>query len=240
MRPNEWIEALNKISATEEMPITLQGGEPTKHEGFYDIVNYINKPMDLLTNLQFDVDEFMKYVSPEKFKRNAPYPAIRVSYHPQQMSLQNTMGKLMMLKMNGYQVGIYTIDHPDYEGQNYKLKLACEVLEIKCKSKPLLGMYKGKLHGVYKYEGAVNSKRKECMCKPSELIIAPDGNIHHCHYSLYSNSISGKNILSHDFEPTNEFLHCINYGKCNPCDIKITTNRLQVFGHTSVEIKDVT
>ena len=30
---------------------------------------------------------------------------------------------------------------------------------------------------------------------------------------------------------------CDVYGHCNPCDIKVKTNRFQEFGHTSVQIE---
>ncbi|MBU4342850.1 MAG: hypothetical protein KKG21_02450, partial [Candidatus Omnitrophica bacterium] len=35
------------------------------------------------------------------------------------------------------------------------------------------------------------------------------------------------------------FRPCDWFGHCNPCDIKIKTNRRQVYGWTSVEIKDI-
>ncbi|KPK74703.1 MAG: hypothetical protein AMJ79_13360, partial [Phycisphaerae bacterium SM23_30] len=44
-------------------------------------------------------------------------------------------------------------------------------------------------------------------------------------------------ILDPDYQMIGEFLPCDCYGHCNPCDVKIKTNRLQQFGHTSVTIK---
>ena len=35
------------------------------------------------------------------------------------------------------------------------------------------------------------------------------------------------------------FKECRYYGKCNPCDVKVKTNRFQIFGHTSVEIRNI-
>jgi hypothetical protein len=32
---------------------------------------------------------------------------------------------------------------------------------------------------------------------------------------------------------------CYNFGDCNPCDVKIKTNRFQEYGHTSVEIINI-
>src|SRR3990167_2949137 len=87
MSARDWIVALNRIEARDDLPITLQGGEPTVHPAFYEIINAVNKPMDLLTNCMFNIDEFIAKVPTWKFKRNAPYASIRISYHPEQVSL---------------------------------------------------------------------------------------------------------------------------------------------------------
>jgi len=36
-----------------------------------------------------------------------------------------------------------------------------------------------------------------------------------------------------------EYRECYFYGDCNPCDVKIKTNRFQQYGHTSVDIIDI-
>ena len=36
-----------------------------------------------------------------------------------------------------------------------------------------------------------------------------------------------------------EYRDCYVYGDCNPCDVKVKTNRFQQFGHTSVDIIDI-
>ena len=59
----EWIKGLNKLNMND-ISITLGGGEPTKHKDFYKIINGIEHKIDLLTNLDFNVDEFIDKVSP--------------------------------------------------------------------------------------------------------------------------------------------------------------------------------
>ena len=85
----QWVKALNRITSRDDLPITIQGGEPTLHKDFIYMVNHIREDLniDLLTNLQFDVDSFIEQVNPDRLKRNAPYASIRVSYHPAQMNL---------------------------------------------------------------------------------------------------------------------------------------------------------
>jgi len=36
-----------------------------------------------------------------------------------------------------------------------------------------------------------------------------------------------------------EYRDCKFYGDCNPCDIKVKTNRFQQSGHTSVDIINI-
>ena len=57
----EWTKGLNKINFGE-MALTLGGGEPTKHPEFFKILNGLRRDtkVDLLTNLSFDVDEFIE------------------------------------------------------------------------------------------------------------------------------------------------------------------------------------
>ena len=86
MTPDEWVEAANRLVLRDDLPLTLQGGEPTLHKGFYTIVNNVKKEikMDLLTNMMFDVDRFIQEVPVWRFTRQAPYAPIRVSFHPGQ------------------------------------------------------------------------------------------------------------------------------------------------------------
>ena len=237
MSADEWVGVLNRLPATDELPITLQGGEPTLHPEFYDIVSQVNKPMDLLTNLSFDVDTFMRHVSPLTFKREAPYPAIRVSFHPEYHNVNDVVKKVRKLLTHGYQVGLYLVDHPSNSEVKEVLKFACEVFDIDFRVKEFLGMWKGKMYGTFKYDGAVNGDRlRECMCKTSELLIAPDGGIHRCHSDLYELSNSVGNIVDVRKEIKFEYLPCDKFGACNPCDVKVTTNRFQQYGHTSVDV----
>ncbi len=42
--------------------------------------------------------------------------------------------------------------------------------------------------------------------------------------------------MDENFELEERFRECDVFGHCNPCDVKLKTNRFQEFGHTSVEI----
>ena len=94
-------------------------------------------------------------------------------------------------------------------------------------------------HGNYKYPKAVNGKRKKARCKPSELLIAPDGRLFRCHYDLYHGVNSYGHILDEEVSLPTDFLPCDNMGLCNPCDIKCKFNRFQELGHCAVTIKEI-
>ena len=110
----EWIKSANRLVLRDDLPLTFQGGEPTLHNGFYKIVNEVKKEikMDLLTNMVFDVEEFIKNVPIWRFLREAPYAAIRVSYHPGQNDINDLIKKTLKMQeaSRTYGVGVKSVD----------------------------------------------------------------------------------------------------------------------------------
>lgn len=246
MRPEEWIAAANRLVLRDDLPLTLQGGEPTLYNGFYRIVNEVKETikMDLLTNMYFYVDEFIKKVPVQRFTREAPYAAIRVSYHPGQNDIDELIKKTFKLQDAGFRVGIYSLKSPDPEFKKRvnEAKERCLKQGIDFRYKEFIGEWSGKLHGTYKYDGSVlGAEMKNCECRTTELIVDPAGYVYRCHADLYKGRSPIAHILDEDFneESLSMFRDCDKYGDCNPCDVKIKTNRFQIFGHTSVEIRNV-
>ena len=238
----EWVKAANRIISRPDLPITMQGGEPSLHPDFYYILNNIKPELhiDILTNLQFDVEEFMKKVRPERIKRDAPYASIRVSYHPEVMELGPLAEKVRRLLDGGYSVGIWGVMHPSQEEEILRAKEFCRSLGIDFRLKEFLGEYKGRIYGTYRYPGACEGKAtREVMCRTTELIVGPGGGVYRCHSDLYEGRPPVGDITDPEFQIEDVFRPCSVYGRCNPCDIKVKTNRFQIFGHTSVEITDM-
>ena len=244
MTGGEWIAGLSRLVNLERadgvVPVTLQGGEPSVHKDFYEILNGVPERirLDILTNLWFDVDEMIRKVDPGRLRREAPYASIRVSYHPGQVEVDDLLAQTQRLLAAGFHIGIWAVMHPDQAEHVLAVQERAQREGIDFRTKEFLGWAHGKLYGEYKYPEACSLEvSEEVLCRTTELILGPDGGIYRCHHDLYEQYEPVGHILYPDFEMTGEFLHCDCYGHCNPCDIKVKTNRLQHFGHTSVIIK---
>jgi len=65
-------------------------------------------------------------------------------------------------------------------------------------------------------------------CRTTELLIDPGGDVFRCHRDLYSGETPIGNILDPEFYIDEGFRECDSYGFCNPCDVKLKTNRFQI------------
>lgn len=225
-----WVEGLSRIQTRQDLPITLSGGEPTLHPGFYDIVDalYIKKKhMDLLTNGTFDLLDFCDRIDPKVFKRDAKYASIRFSYHKDTHPMALAT-KVWAMRNSGYEVGIW-----GFSGRGDEMANICTGLNIDFRTKELLSAKEG----TYRYPDAIGKDTgKQVWCRTTELLVNPAGYIFRCHADLYANRDFIGHILDKEVKfPV--FRECNNYGQCNPCDIKLKFDRFQEGGHCAVEIK---
>lgn len=235
MNADDWVAALNRLDTQGRMPITLQGGEPTVFKHFYEIMERVDSRhrFDLLTNLQFDPEEFARRVPKVLFSREAPYAPIRVSYHPGQNTMEELLPKALRLQELGFRVGIYGVLFPAQADHILKVQEEAQKRGLDFRTKEYLAAG----HGHLKYADGVEGKfNKYCVCRTSELLIAPSGYVMRCHSDLYEGRLPVGHILDPEFAIEDVFRPCFTYGHCNPCDVKVKTNRFQIFGHTSCEI----
>ncbi len=244
MTGEDWIRGLNRLQTKEgNIPITLQGGEPTVHKHFYEIVKGLRSdlPIDLLTNLEVDSDVFMSHIPKDRIKRDAPYASIRVSYHRGQQDPDVLLKRVRYFMDKGYHVGVWAVDHPEYMEETRKVQKQAEAMGIDFRLKEFLGPYNGTTYGTMRYPEAVNSRQiRNCDCRTTEFLIDPAGYVFRCHSDLYANRFPLGHLL--DVEPPKllgEWVPCAVYGKCNSCDIKVKNNRFQEYGHSSVEIRAI-
>jgi len=248
----DWLLGLNRLVSRPDLPVTLQGGEPSLHPDFHQIINGLRGDLniDILTNLQFDVEEFIAAVAPQRLRRDAPYASIRVSYHPEVMDLAQTKAKVLRLLEKGYSVGIWAVRHPAHSRRIEQARDECTREGIDFRLKEFLGFHEGRLFGRYKYPDAVaaeqsgeaegdvaNAAGGEVLCRTSELIIGPSGDVYRCHGDLYRDRKPVGHILDEAFVIEDVHRSCGAYGQCNPCDVKVKTDRFQQYGHTSVDIR---
>jgi len=233
---DEWIENLNNIDFGDT-PLTLGGGEPTRHKEFYKIVSGLNHNLDLLTNLQFNVNEFIKNVDQNKFtKSNNHYHSIRASYHASQMNREKTIENAVKLIDAGFNIGIFGVRHPYVLNENMEMAFLCSKNKIPFYEKDFLGEVDGRIYGFYKYPEGLDGKKKDVKCRTREFLIAPDGNIHRCHRDLYAGENPVGNIKTID-HIKDIFRKCSVFGECNPCDLKLKTNKYLKGIECQVEIK---
>jgi MoaA/NifB/PqqE/SkfB family radical SAM enzyme len=227
--PADWLEKLSAVENRNDLPLSIQGGEPTAYDGFYWLMNKLHKKkkyMDLLTNGCFDLYEFMSHINKNVFRRDAPYASIRFSFH-KNSNEDHLINTIRQLNDEDYSVGVWGISHPDMKKRNVDFKARCEEYGIDYREKE----YLDDKHGTYKYSEIMSGRVGKCLCKSSEILFAPDGKIHRCHRDLYAGINGGVSSLDR-FEVCEK-------PKCNSCDTKIKTNRFQVGGHTSVEIRNL-
>jgi radical SAM protein with 4Fe4S-binding SPASM domain len=77
------------------------------------------------------------------------------------------------------------------------------------------------------------------MCRTTNILINPSGDIYRCQRDLLLAENPIGNILDPNLKIGYDFRECSNYGQCHPCDVKVKTNSKQQLGTTLVEIKDV-
>ena len=238
---NEWVRFFQRLPRND-IPVTLQGGEPGLHNDFFSIVRDTLEfhPVDILTNLAFDLDRFIAEIDPVRINRPAPYAPIRVSYHPEQFSLPFITEKVLRLMNAGFRVGLYGVTHPEQAALMEEADATCRRLGIDFRLKPFLGRYRGELYGQYTHPDACDGAApRACECATSELLAAPDGSIHRCHTFCYNHLEPIATIRDEHIVLTDSFSPCRLFGHCNPCDIKVKNNRFQQFGHTATRIRNI-
>jgi len=217
LTPVEWAQALNRIPYRQDLPITLQGGEPMlywKSKGLGMILSETPHYFDLLTNFALKPDVFSNSLNGQqrKLQRDAPYPSIRVSYHAEEMNrtwhgngFAELVNRCEALRDYGFSVspakaesdvGIYMVAHPQNRVTAEMESIYAE--RVPFESKEFLGVHDGKLYGHYLYPFSTNlvasgiyPSTLSCECRTTELLLDPLGFVWGCHFYLYQSWLVG-------------------------------------------------
>jgi hypothetical protein len=212
MPPELWVRALDRLPPADDLPITLQGGEPTLYwrgRGIGEILAGSEHRFDLLTNLALPTDRLALCFGghQERLRRDAPYPSIRASHHVEQMDrawgngIAELLRRCEALESIGFtvtpdkatsDVGVYMVAHPgNLAALEAARTAACG--RIPFETKEFLGRYDGQTYGTYLYphstdlvEGGYWPTSLTCECRTTELLIDPLGFVWPCHYFLYA------------------------------------------------------
>ena len=240
MDGESWVRGLNRLKLRHNLPVTLQGGEPTLHPDFYYIIENLRQDIeiDILTNLQFDTDEFISKIKPQRLNRDSRFHSIRASYHPEEMNISETVAKVLKLQKAGFNICLSAVGHPSYKELLDEAAAKASDAGITFFIKEYLGFYNGEMFGEYKYPDAVTcGKKKNVLCRSTELLIGTLGEIQKCTREVYMNSKPAGYLLDPGFKVGYKYRSCDMFGYCNPCDVKVKTDRFLNKGHTSVDIK---
>ena len=133
------------------------------------------------------------------------------------------------------------MNHASNKNQNRHMKRICSIYNIDFRMKEFLGWNGERFCGTMKYTDACSGLAvgKAVKCKTTEMLIGPSGFIYKCHRDLYAGGTPIGHILSEEPLQLDIWRRCEYFGECNPCDIKVKTNRFQEYGHTSVEIGEI-
>ena len=217
LSPLEWAKGLGRLKLHDDLPVTLQGGEPMiygKGKGVGELLELLPFKFDLLTAFPFTPERLALAFNgqQEKLKRKAPYPSIRVSYHPDQMEklwhgvgFEELVDRCVGMKDFGFSVspnksesdiGIYMVDHPE---NTFTERMRSALKDkVSFEEKEFLGEHEGQLYGTYRYPYSTNlvssstwNKTISCECRTSELLLDPLGFAWGCHFHLYENWVNG-------------------------------------------------
>lgn len=240
----QWIEGLNRCEIPEGFPVTFEGGEPSLHPGFYEILQGVRHPLNLLSNFSFDVQEFIRKAPLGAFRSPSPaYRPIRITFHPGWSSEALVLSKAHTLQDAGYPLSVYAVNHPDFSEELKWIQDRFKARGIDFRIKPFYGMAHGKAWGRYAYPDAWRNGRpsesKAVLCRVRSVLFDPHGDLYRCHRDLFVGKNSRGNLLDTGFSLRYEMKPCWRFGSCSPCDVKLATNSAGENQYTPAEIREV-
>lgn len=245
----KWVEALNSISGRtkkrflrlpKRKKISITGGEPSLHPDFVYILNNLDNDWKITVTSNFTSPFFDKGIKAIKSIRRRRSLKFNASYHFMYTPIEKFIENVLKVKKAGHTVhSLFIVAHPAHmkEIEEYRQKLL-KIHPI-VKLQRFFGRYNGALYpcedaydvvceqedGIRNYdayrEGFNQAEKQDIYCRMKKVLFAPNGDIHNCHYKLYTgHKDKFGNIFDEDVYiiMPEEFFLCHDYGFCNPCD----------------------
>ena len=233
----QWVDFYNSIQKHKLQRLSVVGGEATLHDGFFDVVNGVKGYYKTVTtNLCAPCFEDI----PNRFAASVQDEAketlrINTSFHPKIISVDEFSSRVHQLKELGFVVDqIAMVDHPTSNFNYYYHEFIKKGLALNPQT--FLGKFNNVLlphpefsisndyreHGIDDYEkyteGFSCETKSKVLCMTRRFLVAPNGSIFRCHYHLYSNRSPVGSVRSGTLPNPTDFVECVDYGYCNPCD----------------------
>jgi MoaA/NifB/PqqE/SkfB family radical SAM enzyme len=246
---DKWIAALNSIEGRTQKrflrrnkvkKLALIGGEPTLHPDFFDIVNGLDYDWNLTvtTNLGTKVfDDIGIFAKKIKRKKKIRF---HLSFHDGCDGMDEFIAKARDLKRAGMDVNrIFTVCYPPNEPERFEeYQRIFKKNGLSLRKQRYNGFYKDKLYpsggdengfefkdNITDYEayhkGCSMARKEQVYCKVNKILFAPNGDVHNCHYKVYTGSGDHYGNLFSSGPVINvpqDYFLCNDYGFCNPCD----------------------
>lgn len=119
--------------------IRFSGGEPFVYPNFIDLVAMLleRHTVDITTNLTFDIEMFLKKISPGGVSLSA-------SFHPEFVGIEQFLDKVMLLNRKGFPTGIAFVAYPSHLKDLERYKSFVEKAGMLFKIIPFMGQFEGK------------------------------------------------------------------------------------------------
>lgn len=169
--------------------ISITGGEPFIYPDFIDLISRLQKwhTFEFSTNLSWDTDEFVKKVRPERVRINS-------SFHPEFVTLQDFINKILFLRNNKYSVTNTVVAYPPFLKDIAEYKSAFEKEGFGLIIFPYRGPYEDK-----KYPEAYTDSEKDFL-KKLGASIGGEANkkLYEANKELYETRVERKVIREQD------------------------------------------
>ena len=121
--------------------IRFSGGEPSTYPDFVDLLVMLSKKhtLEISTNLTFDITTFIKKINHEQI-------VISSSFHPEFISLEIFLEKVLLLRKNGYDISVTCVAYPPYLEKLRISKSKIEEKGIKFTIQHFTGQYLGRTY----------------------------------------------------------------------------------------------
>jgi MoaA/NifB/PqqE/SkfB family radical SAM enzyme len=245
----EWVEALNAIANRTQKrflrprrvkKLSILGGEPTVHPDFLYVLNNLDRNWKLTVTSNFDspfFDQDGKFFRQIKRKARLKFNG---SFHFLRTPLDKFTASVQKLKKAGIKVHtLFLVAYPGHLEKAATYKEALLRIHPRVKLQRFLGFYEGNLYprangceidqeqkdGIANYllyqRGFGQKQASPVFCHSDKVLIAPNGDIHNCHYKVYTGHRDKMGNLFEDevrVHIPREYFSCRDFGFCNPCD----------------------